>query len=500
MRNDRWSTAEEIKRILVQADQNSGESGATLYYEKKKNYVQISEGHTLFLGQSGTGKSCSGTVLLAKNLIQEKQNIFVIDPKGEIYSKTYSDLEKFAYNKKVVDFRNIFQSDAFNPLATPYHYFSSEAPEDQEIAMNMINDLAAAFYPIPDSGDPFWQQSARSLFIGAVHALMLLKKENPEIPVNLASAHQLIAGGEQRLGGISCLRELIQTLPLNSVASMRLQSYASTAKDTAAGIKSSFLEGISMCAQSEGIKNLLGYDDIKIHELDVGRPTAIYVILPDESNIFGPLSAILCSQVVGQYLRLAQDQYHGKLPRTVNVILEELGNIGAALPQLANWMTASRSRNMRFYLVLQSLSQLETLYGKSRADTILDNASTIAAFRVSNWETLEELSKKCGRRRLKSMLGTENLITPSQLGAMRTGQALVMIQGQIKYITQLPHFSEIYPNENSPASTQPQNRKLRKPIEIFDLKAFVSEKKKQRLEELMAQVDDDDDDDAIISF
>ena len=78
--------------------------------------------------------------------------------------------------------------------------------------MNMINDLAAAFYPIPDSGDPFWQQSARSLFIGAVHALMLLKKENPEIPVNLASAHQLIAGGEQRLGGISCLRELIQTL------------------------------------------------------------------------------------------------------------------------------------------------------------------------------------------------------------------------------------------------------------------------------------------------
>lgn len=73
MRNDRWSTAEEIKRILVPADQNSGESGATLYYEKKKNYVQISEGHTLFLGQSGTGKSCSGTVLLAKNLIQENR-------------------------------------------------------------------------------------------------------------------------------------------------------------------------------------------------------------------------------------------------------------------------------------------------------------------------------------------------------------------------------------------------------------------------------------------
>ena len=53
-------------------------------------------------------------------------------------------------------------------------------------------------------------------------------------------------------------------------------------------------------------------------------------------------------------------------------------------------------------------------------------------------------------------------------------------------------------DSNSLVSIQPQNRKLRKPIEIFDIKAFVSEKKKQRLEKLMAQMDDDDDD--IISF
>ena len=495
MRNDRWSTQVEIKRVLVSAEPNRGESGATLYYDKKMNYVQTSEGHTLFLGQSGTGKSCSGTILLVKNLIQAKQNILVIDPKGEIYSKTFSDLDD-SYDKKVVDFRNIFQSDAFNPLSTPYYYFCSDAPEDQEIALNMINDLASAFYPVPDSGDPFWQQSARSLFIGSVHALMLLKKENPKIPVNLASAHQLIAGGEQMLGGVPCLRELIQTLPQNSIASMRLQSYASTAKETAAGIRSSFLEGISMCAQSDGIKNLLGYDDISIHTIDPERPTAIYVILPDETSIFGSLAAVLCSQVVGQYLRSAQNKYNGKLPRTVNVVLEELGNIGSALPQLPNWMTASRSRNIRFYLVLQSLSsQLETLYGKSRADTILDNAATIVAFRVSNWETLEELSNKCGRRQLK-VLGseglTEPLITPSQLGAMRTGQALVMIQGRIKYITQLPHFSQIYPN-NSPVSVQTRKRKVRKPIEIFDIKAFSSEKKKQKFRKLMAQIDDDDD-------
>mgnify|MGYP000376335032 CR=1 FL=1 len=112
-----------------------------------------------------------------------------------------------------------------------------------------------------------------------------------------------------------------------------------------------------MCAQSEGIKNLLGYDDIKIHELDVGRPTAIYVILPDESNIFGPLSAILCSQVVWTVSETCQQiKYRWKLPRTVNVIWRNL-EYRAALPQLANWMTASRSRNMRFYLVLQSLSQ-----------------------------------------------------------------------------------------------------------------------------------------------
>ena len=486
MRNDRWSTKEEITRILVPAGEN-GQSGATLYYDKKKNYVQSSEGHTLFLGQSGTGKSCSGTILLVRNLIQAKQNILVIDPKGEIYGETVSSLDE-SYDKKVVDFRNIFRSDAFNPLTTPYHYFYSEVPEEQEIALNMINDLAAAFYPIPETGDPFWQQSARSLFIGSVHALMLLKKADPTIGISLASAHQLIAAGEQLMGGTSCLCELVKTLPKTSIASMRLQSYASTAKETAAGIRSSFLEGISMCAQSEGIKNLMGHDDISIHTINPEKPTAIYVILPDESSIFGSMAAVLCSQVVGHYLRIAQNQYHGKLPRTVNVILEELGNIGSALPELANWLTASRSRNIRFYLVLQSLSQLETLYGKSKAETILDNASTIIAFRVSNWKTLEELSNKCGRRQLKTMIRTEALISPSQLGAMRTGQALVMIQGRIKYITQLPHYSEIYPNSQASLKTE-RNRRVWEKIQIFDIQEYVRKEKKKKLKELMDAAD-----------
>ena len=47
-------------------------------------------------------------------------------------------------------------------------------------------------------------------------------------------------------------------------------------------------------------------------------------------------------------------------------------------------MTAGRSRNIRTFCVLQSFSQLDTLYGASKAATILSNADTLIAYEWYN--------------------------------------------------------------------------------------------------------------------
>lgn len=177
-----------------------------------------------------------------------------------------------------------------------------------------------------------------------------------------------------------------------------------------------------------------------------------------------------------------------KLPCRLNVCLEELGNIGKSISSLAHLMSAGRSRNIRCHLVLQSLSQLDTLYGPSEASTIRSNADVLIAFRTNHWETLNELSHKCGEREVdgNNHVSRESLITPSQLASMKTGQALVMISGHTKFITWLPDFTEMFDCSNWKAPRRIV-RKGNTKVEVFNIKEYVQEVKKKKMRELMGE-------------
>ena len=387
------------------------------------------------------------------------------------------------YDTHVIDFRHIYNSEHWNPLTAPYELFTSGDMAKKQVALEMIDELAHSLYPVSDKGDPFWPESARSVFVAVVLALF---EHAPADQVTMASVYQTIAKGEERLGPGTILKEFVSSLPANSVAAMLLQSYVSTASDTRAGIRSTFLEGISMFARSEGLIQMLGTDDLHINQLDGMKSTGIFAILPDERPIFDRLAGILCSQIMSHYIRLAQDKYGGKLPLRLNVCLEELGNIGGAISTLPHLMSAGRSRNVRVQCVLQSLSQLVDIYGPSNATTILSNADVMVAFRTNHWDTLTELSRKCGERDVDNGNHTsrEPLITQSQLSAMETGQALVMISGRTKFITWLPDYRDMFDFRNW---TPPKKRlpKKNSPVTTFDICECTKKLRQNKMEAML---------------
>ena len=482
MIGERWSTAREIKRALTRSGAK-GKGGPILYYSHGQKWSYAQEGHLINLGVSGSGKSRRVIIPMIKSFQEAGESYIAVDPKGEGYYETVAEAEG-KYRIHVIDFRHIFESECWNPLAEPYAHFISGEPDRKQIAMEQIENIAFAIYP-PESEDPFWPDSARSLFIGAVYALMTFASLEQ---VNMAGVYQLIAQGDERSGGIdgTYLKEFVELLPVNSVAAMQLRSYVFTGKETAGSIRSVFLQGLSLFARSEGLMAMLGGDDLCIEELDGETPTAIYIILPDESPIFNSLAGILCSQLLRHYIRIAQDKYGGRLPRRLNVCLEELASIGSAVPTLDHLMSASRSRNIRCQLVLQSLSQLDTLYGSGKASTIRSNADVLVAFRTNHWDTLTELSHLCGEREVEyhGRISKESLITPTQLAAMETGQALVMISGRTKYITWLPDFTEMF----DCSGFRPPKRRIREhtvPASFFDIQSFVKREKAKKINEWM---------------
>lgn len=242
-----------------------------------------------------------------------------------------------------IDFRRIFESARFNPLAAPYELFKTGDPVKKQLAMEMVDELAYTLYPVHDKADPFWPESARSLFVAAVYALFEYADADQ---VNMASVYQLVAKGEGRMGPSNYLKSFVDILPSDSIASMLLQSYVNTASDTKAGIRSTFLEGLSMFARSEGLIEMLSGDDLHINSLRGDRKTAIYIIIPDETPIFDKLCGVLCSQLMSHYIRVAEDTHGGRLPVRHNFVIEELGNVGSALRNLPHMLSAGRSRNV----------------------------------------------------------------------------------------------------------------------------------------------------------
>ena len=471
MRSERWSAKCEIENAL-----KVDFAGPVLKYENGKCWTHDGEGHVMILGVSGAGKSRRGTIPIVKNIIRNHQSAVIVDAKGEIYKNTRDEISDF-YDLHVIDFRNLYEekNEGWNPLAAPYELWISESKKNRHIAEQMVEELAHTMYPEPKQQDPFWVKEARNLFVGLVYALFILGE--PE-EINLSSVYYMVAKGEERLGVSTYLKRLADTLEDYPNVAMQLLSYVTTANDTRGGIRSTFLDGLSIATKSESVRDFLNHDELRINHLVGDKATLVYIIIPDEIPIYDELAGVLVSQLMNHFIRVAEQKYGGRLPVKLNVLLEELGNIGRAITNLPHLMTAGRSRNIRVEFVLQSMSQLVDIYGESRSTTIVSNCDVKIAFRVNNWETLTELSRFCGEKEIAcdGHISREPLITQSQLAAMETGQALVIVSGRIKFVTWIPDFTEMYsPVKATRVGNKIKRRTIRK-AGYFDIQNYVREK------------------------
>ena len=482
MKSERWSTHNEIRKVLT-PDHVKDQGGPILEYRNGHHWKYTGEGHTIIVGSTGSGKSRRCSIPMVMSMLKAKESLVCADPKGEIYSNVAHLLTE-EYKVVVLDFRHILDASACNILAPIVYLYKTGREEDKQAAMEMLDYVAGALYPLKGK-DPFWELSAQSVFIGAVRTLM--DHAAPEA-VTIFNVFQLITKGDERFGGPgnTYLKELISLMPSDSTAAMELHSYAHTADDTRSGIRSTFLQNLAPFIRSDGIISMMSGDDLKIHKLDGETPTAIFIIIPDESPTYDGICGIIVNELLTHYVRMAHDRYNGRLPRRLNMVLEEFGSIGHAIPNLPPLLAAGRSRNIRCHIILQTFAQLVDIYDPAKATSVRENAGVMIAYRSTHYESLSELSRLCGEREVErnGHFLREPLITPSDLSAMQVGQALVMITGGIKFITWLPDFTEVFPVDGAKAPERPP-RSTRKPPVHFDIQKYVKEAKQRKMDEMM---------------
>ena len=152
------------------------------------------------------------------------------------------------------------------------------------------------------------------------------------------------------------------------------------------------------------VRELMETDEMELDTLG-DRKTALFLIMSDTDTTFNFILAMLQSQLINLLCDRADDVYGGRLPVHVRLILDEFANIGQ-IPNFDKLIATIRSREISASIILQSQSQLKSIY-KDAADIISDNCDC-TLFLSGRGKNAKEISDALGRETIDSYNTSEN--------------------------------------------------------------------------------------------
>lgn len=142
------------------------------------------------------------------------------------------------------------------------------------------------------------------------------------------------------------------------------------------------------------LRELTSYDEMELDMMG-DQKTAMFVIISDTDDTFNFIVAIMYSQLFNLLCDRADDYHGGRLPHHVRLLLDEFSNIGQ-IPKFDKLIATIRSREISASIILQSQSQLKTIY-KDAAETIIGNCDTMLFLGGKESSTLKEISETLGK-------------------------------------------------------------------------------------------------------
>ena len=309
----------------------------------------------------------------------------------------------------------------------------------------MGNDITSNLIPITSS-DPFWDYSARDMMFGLTLLLFRICKEKQQ-PEDLINMRSLLKLRSELFS--STISARISTSPLwryakeDELIRARLQGTVVCPSDTMSCIISVFDQHMSSFSLQPKMVSLLSHSSFDLHDIGFGK-TAVFLIMPDEKTVYHRIVTIFIKQM---YELLIDNAYKNtqeyRFPTRVNFLLDEFTSL-PKMTDMPQMITASRSRNIRFMLVIQSKHQLKQRYAEE-AETIMSNCSNWLFLTSRETELLREISE------LSGVTGSnrEPLISVSRLQHLdkETGECLVFSGRKYPYFSYLPDIEEYDGNE-----------------------------------------------------
>lgn len=422
-----------------------GKGGVPLASEFNTAYMDPRDSHTVTIGSTGSKKTRLVALPAVHLLGAAGESMIISDPKGEIFEHSSGYLEQRGYFIDVVDFRSPKRGSGWNPLSLPFNFYISG---NKDRCYELTYDITINFINMDKSGsDPFWDNSAGSLFQGLALLLFEICKKF-KLPANMASMSNVFNLRLWMLGDkasrsfstperqrANVLWDIAKNCP-DVMACLACAN--SEAEQTNAGILSVFDSKMFFLKISPSLNDMLSEGKSRIEDIRK-KPGVVYLIYPDEKTALHKLVSLFVKQSYEQLIYLAQNDVASDAVR-VNYILDEFSSL-PAISDFPAMITAGRSRGIRFNLLIQSRHQLKLRYSEE-TETIMSNCDNWIFLNGREVEFLKDISALCGEYEREGVRRSVLSLTDLQRLEKESGDALVL-QGRLKpYLTNLKDIGE----------------------------------------------------------
>lgn len=377
-----WGDAEDITKRRASKDESLNRIISKNLRIDTQGDGKASNNNMVVVASSGKFKTTS---VVVPNLLEGGANKVILDVKGEIMKKYGLYLIEKGFTLRCLNLKYPQLSDRYNPCK----YLETE----EDIIKLIANIHKSLDKPDAMKGDPFWDDGVdfylQSIFY---YEWYQSKKDNRKALFNNVLS---LVNDEAKIDetipvekGQKPITELQKKMDAlakeDSPDNPAVRDYRKLKNGATETVRSILIitnAKLKLC-QTKALKRIFEEDDMNIKEFATGvggtleKPTKnkliIFLCVDDSDQSYNFVCSMLYSQASTILMRMADNDFDGKLPIPLEMWLDEF-YAGARPADCAQLMGVIRSRNISMIPILQSVSQLKDLYQGDKAEIIHDN-------------------------------------------------------------------------------------------------------------------------------
>lgn len=430
----RWGNEKDIEPYIdkqVFSDNVILTQSERLTMGKPKSPKYARNQNVLVIGSSGSGKT---RFYVKPNIMQMHSSYVTTDPKGTILNDCGKLLlrGKPIYQKGEIIGYQPYKIKIFNTIdfkkSMHYNPFAYIRPETREQdILRTVEVLIANTTGEQKGGDEFWVKAEKLLYTSYIALILTMCPENEwnfETLIDFVNASECREDDDSFKNAIDWafyyLEKWIEKdweqdeqfeeqnenyadlvdidvepwrASLGRFAVRQYKSYKLAAGKTAKSILISCATRLAPFS-IDSILEITSYDEMQLDTIG-DRLTALFIVVSDTDATFNFLVAIMYSQLFNLLCTKADKTPKGKLKYPVRCLIDEFANI-KQIPDFEKIIAVIRSRGISASIILQTKSQLKSLY-KDNAETIEGNCDSELFLGGKEKTTLKDISDNLGK-------------------------------------------------------------------------------------------------------